>query len=146
MGQPTGNRQDLVHVGAVEAAALDVDEAALLQLGEVALYRPHGAVHVLGGAFLGGPAEIFLPGVREQHAVRNLGGGADRRVGKDDVWNLREPFQPAKTFVVKDDGRFLEGLGGQMIDGYERLLSASRSASLRSRRMRRVLFGRSPGR
>src|SRR5262245_29392223 len=81
---------DGVEVGLALSAALDVDEAAVFQLGDGAADGGDVRAHVFSQSFLTREAEVVVPRVAEQECVRGLCVGGQIRIAEDEVGELRE--------------------------------------------------------
>jgi len=61
-----------VEIGASLSAPFDRDQTDLFQFGDIANHRAQAAAHIFGKALLARKALIHLPGIFQQHGIREL--------------------------------------------------------------------------
>jgi hypothetical protein len=79
----------------------DVDEGALLELGDRAADGRDVGAHVLGETLLAREAEVVVPGIAEQQGVDRLRISREIRIPKNEVGELREAMLRYRIGGVK---------------------------------------------
>lgn len=81
---------DGVKVGLALAAPLDADQTDAVQFRDQLRDAHTAHAHVLGQPVLAGKARIIMPGVAQEHGIRDLGPHRKVRVFEDEIGHLRE--------------------------------------------------------